>query len=176
MFSQLVVIAIQHSADGDAPLNLLKYSENVTLRPTSKVILTLYGVFNLQFFYFDINPFCVSSQLTPLHLALLGYISAFYPFLLTALIWISFELHDRNFRPLVILWKPFRRCFSRLSRGWNKQSDITDVFASFFVLSYTKIMYQTLLVLSYHGKNLQLFTGVQARTSLQLYSQCRQQY
>ena len=148
MYSQLMVIAFQNSADSDSPLNLVKFSKNETLRPMSKVFLTLYGVFNLQFFCFDVDPFCVSSQLTPLHLALLGYVSAFYPFLLTALIWISYELHDRNFRPLVVLWKPFRRWFAQLSKGWNKQNDITDVFASFFVLSYTKIMYQTLLALN----------------------------
>ena len=148
MYSQLMVIAFQSSADSDSPLNLVKFSGNGTLRSMSKVFLTLYGVFNLQFFYFVVNPFCVSSQLTSLHLALLGYISAFYPFLLTAFMWISFELHDRNFRPIVILWKPFRRCFVQLRRGWDTKNDITDVFASFFVLSYTKIMYQTLLTLS----------------------------
>lgn len=148
MYCQLLIIAFQDSADSDTPLNLVKYSENVTLRPTSKVFVTLYGVFNLQFFYFAVDPFCVSSRLKSLHIALLGYASAFYPFLLTALIWISFELHDRNFKLLVVLWKPFGRCFARLSRNWSKKSDITDVFAAFFVLSYTKIMYQTLLTLS----------------------------
>ena len=122
MYSQLMIIAFQTTADSDSPLNLVKFSKNITLRPMSKVFLTLYGVFNLQFFCFDIDPFCVSSQLTPLHLALLGYVSAFYPFLLTTLIWISFELHDRNFRPLVVLWKPFRRCFARLSRGETLQT------------------------------------------------------
>ena len=148
MYSQLIVTAFQNSADSDSPLNLVKFSENGTLRSMSKVFLTFYGVFNLQFFHLVVSPFCVSSQLMSLHLVLLGYISAFYPFLLTALIWISIELHDRNFRPIVILWKPFRRCFIRLRRGWDTKNDITDVFASFFVLSYTKIMYQTLLTLS----------------------------
>ena len=145
MFNQLIVMAFKSSADSDSPLNQVKFTDSVTMRPISKVFITLYGVFNLDFFHYVVDPFCVSSHLTSLHLALLGYVSAFYPFLLTALTWISFELHDRNFRPIVILWKPFRRCFARLR---SAKDDITDVFASFFVLSYTKIMYQTLLTLS----------------------------
>ena len=148
MYSQLMIIAFQSSADSDAPLNKVKFSEKGTLRSMSKVFLTFYGVFNLEFFYYVVNPFCVSSHLTSIHLSLLGYVSGFYPFLLTALTWVSIELHDCDFRPIVILWKPFRRFLVRLRRGWDTKSDITDVFASFFVLSYTKIMYQTLLTLS----------------------------
>ena len=147
MFSQLVIIAFQNLVGNDHPLNQVKFTENGTLRSVSKVFLIFYGVFNLEFFHHAVNPFCISSRLTSIHIALLGYVSAFYPFLLTVLTWIGIELHDRNFRPVVILWKPFRRCVVRLRREWDTKSDITDVFGSFFILSYTKIMYQTLVML-----------------------------
>ena len=55
------------------------------------------------------------------------------------------ELHGHNFRPIVCLWRPFHRCFVRLRRGWNTKSDLIDVFASFFLLSYGKILYQIVL-------------------------------
>ena len=149
MYSQLVILAFQDSVGNDRPLSNLKFTENGTLRSTSKVFLTLYGLLNLEFFHHAVNPFCISSQLTSIHIALLGYVSAFYPFLLTVIMWGGIELHDHsNFRLEVILWKPFRSCIVRLRKGWDTKRDITDVFASFFILSYTKIMSQTLIMLS----------------------------
>ena len=111
-----------------------------------------YGVFNLDFFHLVLPPFCISSGLKFIHIALFGYISIFYPMLLICVTWISVELHGRNFRPLVCLWRPFHQCFVRLRRGWNTKSDLTDVFATFFLLSYSKCAYQTLLLLT--GKDI----------------------
>ena len=76
------------------------------------------------------------------------YISAFYPPLLICLTWICVELHGRIFRHLVWLWRPFHRYFVRLRRGWDTKSDIIDVFTTFFFLTYSKILCQTLLLIS----------------------------
>ena len=113
-----------------------------------KVMLLLYRVFNLEFGDYVIPPYCLSSKLKFIHVAYLGYISAFYPPVLIGLTWVCVELHGRNFRPLVRLWRPFHRCFVRLRRNWNKKSDIIDVFTTFFLLSYGKIWYQTLILLT----------------------------
>ena len=145
MYSQFIVITF-HNVGNDQQLSQVKLDENGALRPISKIFLTFYGIFNLEFFRHVVNPFCINSQLTSFYIALLGYISAFYPFLLIILTWLCIELHDCNFRLIVALWKPFRGCFVRLRRGWDTKSDITDSFASFFILSYTKILYQTSLV------------------------------
>jgi hypothetical protein len=102
-------------------------------------------MFNLDFFHYILPPFCISSRLRPIHVFSLGYISAFYPFLLILLTWFCVELHGRNFRPIVCLWRPFHGCFVRLRRGWNTKSDLIDVFASFFLLSCSKILYQIMI-------------------------------
>ena len=68
--------------------------------------------------------------------------------MLIILTWVCVELHGRNFRPLVWLWRPFHRCFVRLRRGWDTKSDIIDAFTTFFFLTYSKIFYQTLLFIS----------------------------
>ena len=68
--------------------------------------------------------------------------------MLIFLTWVCVELHGRNFRPLVWLWRPFHRCFVRLRRGWDTKSDIIDVFTTFFFLTYSKILCQTLLLIS----------------------------
>ena len=59
--------------------------------------------------------------------------------------WVCVELHGWNFKPFVLLWGPFHKCFVRLQRGWDTRSDIIDVFASFFLLVYNKVMYQLVL-------------------------------
>ena len=46
--------------------------------------------------------------------------------------------------PVVCMWKPFHRCFVHLRRSWNKRSDLLDVFATFLLLSYSKLMCQAL--------------------------------
>ena len=148
MYSQLVVLGFYEECGlkpSDSIFSQIKFTANGNaLRTGTKILLTLYGVFNLDFFHYILSPFC-SSRLRPIHVFSLGYISAFYPFLLILLTWFCVELHGRNFRPIVCLWRPFHRCFTRLRRGWNAKSDLIDVFASFFLLSYSKVAYQIML-------------------------------
>ena len=114
-----------------------------------KLIFALYDLWNLRFFYFLMPPICISSKLKPLHVALLGYFSIFYPMVLILLTWLLIKLHDRNFQPLVWLWRLTHRFFIRLQRGWSKTSDIVDVFSTFFLLSFSKVQYQTVIFLTY---------------------------
>ena len=151
MYSQLVVLAFYEecglaSANSEFAFNKIKFTDTgESLRVGTKILLTLYGVFNLDFFRYIFPPFCLSSKLRRIHVFSLGYISAFYPFILILLTWFCVELHGCNFRPIVCLWRPFHGCFVRLRRGWNTKSDLIDVFASFFLLSYSKILYQIML-------------------------------
>ena len=80
--------------------------------------------------------------------AFISYISAFFPILLICLTWLCIHLHGRNFRPLVWLWRPFHRYFVQLQRSWDTKSDIIDVFITFFFLTYSKMMYQPLLLVA----------------------------
>ena len=147
MYSQLITILLRVD-NHDASITKILFTENMTIRPVTKVILTVYGVWNLDFFRDIFPPFCISSSLKSIHVSLLGYISVFYPLCLIILNWICVELHDRNFRPFVWLWRPLHRCFVRLRRGWNTKSDIINVFASFLLLSYNKLLYQTIILIS----------------------------
>ena len=123
-------------------------SWQLTLPVDMRFMLMLYGLFNLDFSRNNLlPPYCVSSKIRPLHIALLGYISVFYPIILILLTWVCVELHGRNFRPLVCLWRPFHRCFVRLRRGWDAKSDIIDVFTTFFLLSYNKLLFQSLMLI-----------------------------
>ena len=123
-----------------------------------KIARLLYAMFNLDFFLSILPPFCISSKLKFYHVMLLGYISAFYPIFLIFLTWLFIELHGRNYRLLHWLWKPFQLCLARLKKqGIDTKSDLVDVFATFFLLSYHKCLYQTQM---YCGTALSLLINV----------------
>ena len=108
--------------------------------------LFLFSIWSLDFIHYVVPPFCVSSKLQQIHIEVLGFMSIIYPLILIVLTWVCVELHGRNFKLLVLLWKPFHKCFVRLQRGWDTRSDIIDAFSSFFLLSYGKLVYQFLVL------------------------------
>ena len=108
--------------------------------PILIVVLSLLGIWNLDFIRYIVPPFCVSSRLLPSHIELLRCTATFYPLFLIFSTCICIELHGRNFRLLVWFCRPLLRCFKRLQRKWDTQNDIIDVFASFFLLFYVKLL------------------------------------
>ena len=50
--------------------------------------------------------------------------------------------------PIVKLWRPFHKYFVRLRKEWDVRSDIIDVFATFLLLSCSKLMYQSVLLIN----------------------------
>ncbi len=95
-------------------------------------------MWNLDFFR-DFYPEIYLNMSTLTVLAL-DYAVAIYPLFLTALSYILIELHGRNFRPVVIVWKPFRYVLTRVRKNWDSKTTIIDAFVTFFVLSYVKIL------------------------------------
>ena len=149
LYCQLITVAIDLRIYGESGLpRRLVFAENGDLKLYIKITATFHGIFNLDFFCLLLPPFCISSQLKSIHIVFLGYISVFYPMVLIFITWVCIELHGKNFRPLVLLWRPFHRCFVQLRKGWNTKNDICDVFTTFFLLSYTKILHLTLLLMS----------------------------
>ena len=61
------------------------------------------------------------------------------------------------------LWRPFHGCFVRLRRNWNTKSDLIDVFASFFLLSCSKILYQ--IVLTVNSKEINNYSLIDGHQS-----------
>ena len=106
-----------------------------------KIINTFYAVWNLDFLRSAIPPFCISENITTLHALALQYLPAFYPLLLIIVTYILIELHDRNVRVLVWMWRPFHRCLAPFQRSlrWNPKASIVSTFATFLTLAYNKI-------------------------------------
>ena len=125
MYSQLIVYAF-----ADCPMmQFYKSTKEMTL---IKILLTLHGIWNLDFFQYILPPFCVSPNLKFIHVLLLKYISAIYPVLLIALTWLVIEMCSHKINCLKI----------------NSQSNTTiiDIFATFFLLSYTKLCFSSMVI------------------------------
>ena len=145
MYSQILVFIIHTDKTEIERLNLQTHCKGINY--LERFIEGMYGMTHLDFFRYMVPEFCINSKLKIIHVQLLGYISAFYLLFLLILTWTCIELHDLNFKPFVILWKPFHRCCVRLRREWSTKYDITDVFASFLLLISGKFTYQSIQLL-----------------------------
>ena len=108
------------------------------------VLHSLYGLWNLDFFITLIHPFFCLPNLSIVNVISLAYITALYPLLVLIALYILIELHSANFRILVWLWKPFQLWYRRFQRRWDIQCSIIDAFATFFLLSYVKLLFISL--------------------------------
>ena len=105
---------------------------------SAQVVSALYGIWNLDFFrLFELGICLRLNTLTTLSLDIAV---AVYPILLMALSYILINLHDKNYRVLVIAWRPFRAFFSLFHRHWDIRTSLVDSFATFLVLSHVKII------------------------------------
>ena len=101
----------------------------------------LCGFWNLDFFRYIIPPFCVSSHLSNVQALFLEYVYVFYPLFLIIFSSICIELHDRNFKPLNLAWKPFHKIFVRLQNTWDPTASIIHSFSTFMLLYTSKLLF-----------------------------------
>ena len=109
-------------------------------RISTMVITAFYDVWNLNIFTTFIFPFCLTHHLSRLQAFTLKYVLAFYPLILVVLPYICIQLHAHDFRPVVYCWKPFLKCFLRFKRSVDPKTSVIDAFATFFLLSYVKLL------------------------------------
>ena len=96
-------------------------------------LAALYGIWNLDFFRFVKFGICLGTD--TLQTLALDFIVGVYPILLLVVYYFLMEMYDRNFRPLVTIWKPFRRLFGLFRENWTS---IIDAFATTLLLTNIK--------------------------------------
>ena len=120
------------------------------------------------------SDYCISKSLNKMDLLLLNFISVLYPLLLMISMYISIELHARNFRPIVIMWKPFGRCFSKIRRNWSATDSIIHAYATLFLLSFATLNHNALQLLkstNVYDSTGKVYTNVLVnRPSIHVYS------
>ena len=103
-----------------------------------RVLLSLYGIWNLDFFRPFYSDLCLGIGILPT--LALDYVIAVYPLLLMIISYLLIVLYDRNYRVVTIMWRPFRLLFSLFRRNWNIRTSVVDAYATFFLLSYVKFL------------------------------------
>ena len=124
---------------------LLRYTQRATYDMSTFAVIimqcfmTLYSLWNLDFFRTVYAPFCLHPNLTAVEILALDYIIAVYPLLLIMLTYLCVTLHDR-YSIVIRLWSPFNRCLSYFRKEWHIRRSLVDVFATFILLSYVKVL------------------------------------
>jgi len=104
----------------------------------ARIIFALYGIWNLDFFRTLIPHVCL--RVSTLQALALDYAIAFYPLILLSITYVLIELHACNVRVIVVLCRPFHRCVSCLRSHCDVKTSIVGAFATFFLLSYLRIL------------------------------------
>ena len=106
---------------------------------TSMIWMSFYSVWNLDFWRGAYEPFCLHPDMSILQTISLDYAVAVYPLVLISITYCLVRLHDR-YIVFSRLWLPVYRCCSTFRRKWNIRESLVNAFATFFILSYVKIM------------------------------------
>ena len=107
-----------------------------------KILFIFYSFWNLDILRSVLPDICLN--ITTLEALALDYLVAFYPFLLLLLSHFFIKLYDRKTVFIVTVWKPFQSVLSVFRKSWKVQTSLIDAFATFFLLSYVKILNVTL--------------------------------
>ena len=120
---------------------LLKSHGLYTMARLYRATFVFYGMWNLEFFTSILPGACISENLSTLQAIALRYVSAFYPLLLILLTYIFFKLYEYDFKPVSIITRPIHKCCVRLRSYYDLQFSLVHTFATFLLLSYTKVAY-----------------------------------
>ena len=91
---------------------------------------------------------CVGHSIETIDSIALQYMSAFYGLGLVFITYCIVELHGYNVRLIVCLWKPFSKCFTRIRRRVNPSASLINAFATFLLLSYSKLTLTSIILLT----------------------------
>ena len=102
------------------------------------IVGALYGIWNLDFLRsLDLGICLPVDTLTALALDVAVGV---YPLLLILITYVLIKLYDRNFIPLVTVWRPFATFVSLFRRNWDIKTSLVDAFITFLYLSSIKFM------------------------------------
>ena len=60
--------------------------------------------------------------------------------MLILLTYFASKLHSQGFRIVIWAWKPFQLCLMKIRKKWDIYTPMIDIFATFLLLSYHKLL------------------------------------
>ena len=131
LYSQLVSLVINNLIGDPNELKILL-----------SMLSTFHGIWSLDFFRYVIPPFCISQKLTIGHIFYLKSISTVFPFFLIGITWISIEMYSHNYKVVIWPWRVLNKVLLKhIKITWNSNRTVVDAFATFFLLSYAKLIF-----------------------------------
>ena len=141
MFMSLIFMSRVFSSTEQSYLTLSSvYEQHVHTQWLHQVVKMLCGIWNLDFFRDLVPPFCLNNHLSNIHSLYLESLYIIYPLTLILITFVGIELHANNFKPGILLWRPFHKCFSCLRRAWDPKVSIVNAFSSFFLLTSSRVI------------------------------------
>ena len=111
----------------------------------AKAAFVFYSVWNLDMFRSVVPNICLN--VTTLQALALEYLVALYPFVLILLSYFLIVLYDRRITFVAIVWKPIVKVLTIFRKSWDIRTSVLDSFATFFLLSYNKVLSITVDIL-----------------------------
>ena len=107
---------------------------------SARIVLSIYGILNLDFFRTLIPHICVGID--TLQFLALDYAIAFYPLIVLVVTYVLIQVNTCNIINKVICFmrRPFGRCAERLRNQLDVRTSIVEGFATFLLLSYVKLL------------------------------------
>ncbi len=148
LFKSLITI----SQGMSSPIAVRAFLSVVTKKNYIEIFIRLiscfYGIWNLDFFRTVLPPICMTNM-THLQVLSLDYAIAFYPLVLILIVYIFIRMHSRDVGIIIWIWRPFCRLFKYFKKNWDLEGSIVKCFATFFLLSYLKIISVTFDLIIY---------------------------
>ena len=135
-----------------SPVQMTLIHGNRDIQRFHVILTTLFSIIctmNLDFFRFAYSPFCLYPKANVLQIMSLDYIVALYPFLLIFITYVLITAHDKQYRLVVWMWRPFKMCVRQYRNTWNIRSSLIEIFATFILLSSVNILGVSFQILSF---------------------------
>ena len=111
------------------------------------ILINVLSMLNMDFFRDFLPLICVSKSLKSIHVLLFDYLVAIYPLFLTILIFLGLDFYDRKFKLFVFISYPIKRFLNYFHASWDPKRNILNVFVTFLLLSYTKLLFVSISLL-----------------------------
>ena len=168
-----IIFVTQNAVSPFNARNILMSSKrHPVVNVITKVALTVYGIWNLDFFRALQPGIHVCLHMNTLAVLALDYLIAVYPMLVMVIAYTLVELHGHGFRLVLYMWRPFHYFFARFRREWALRTSIIDTFVTFFLLSTTKLFFVSFSLLV----PTELFTAYGDSLGLYLYDNASIKY
>ena len=153
LYSQVIVSMLKY--DRHLYSGLLYITSGNEVTPfLVKIVLALYGFWNLDFLPDILPPFCLDIPKHGKHEVAYEYLVALYPLVLILFIYFCVHLYSRDVKCVVVLWRAVAHCINyRVCCGLKyivqkiSSQSVAHSFSSFLVLTFPKFLMVSLEVL-----------------------------